>query len=149
MTQDKFIAGRRPCVKNGLIKQEKSVVKWQLLASILGNFTLRDTLVHLFLLQWMYVLPWNLNFTNFYTTKSSVSRAILFSPRNSKIYGKDLDKTKPPYSWFSPDVNKIQTKKLSLLLSFYFHVVFQHLLKTFIQTNFRFKRVLRYATLDA
>lgn len=72
MTQDKFIAGRRPCVKNGLIKQEKSVVKWQLLASILGNFTLRDTLVHLFLLQWMYVLPWNLNFTNFYTTKSSV-----------------------------------------------------------------------------
>lgn len=72
MTQDKCIAGRRPCVKNGLIKQEKSVVKWQLLASILGNFTLRDTLVHLFLLQWMYVLPWNLNFTNFYTTKSSV-----------------------------------------------------------------------------
>ena len=32
---------------------------------------------------------------------------------------------------------KIQTKKLSLLLSFYFHVVFQHLLKTFIQTNFQ------------
>ena len=73
----------------------------------------------------------------------------MFCPRNSKIYGKDLDKKKPPYSWFSPDVNKIQTKKLSLLLSFYFHVVFQHLLKTFIQTNFRFKRVLRYATLDA
>ena len=36
------------------------------------------------------------------------------------------------------DVTKIQTKKLSLLLSFYFHVVLQHL-KTFIQTNFRFK----------
>ena len=72
----------------------------------------------------------------------------MFCPRNSKIYGKDLDKTKPPYSWFSPDVNKIQTKKLSLLLSFYFHVILEHL-KTFIQTNFRFKRVLRFATLDA
>ena len=62
---------------------------------------------------------------------------------------KKLDKTKPPYSWFSHDVTKMQTKKLSLLLSFYFHVVFQHLLKNFIQTNFRFKRVLRFATLDA
>ena len=30
-------------------------------------------------------------------------------------------------SWFSHDVTKIQTKKLSLLLSFYFHVVLQHL----------------------
>ena len=52
MTQDKYIAGRTgqtssftlPVV-NGLIKQEKSVVKGQLLASILGNFTLRDALV--------------------------------------------------------------------------------------------------------
>ena len=41
------------------------------------------------------------------------------------------------------NVTKIQTKKLSLLLSFYFHVVLQHL-KTVIQTNFRFKRVLRF-----
>ena len=39
------------------------------------------------------------------------------------------------------------TQKLSLLLSFYFHVVLQPL-KTFIQTNFRFKRALRFATLD-
>ena len=49
---------------------------------------------------------------------------------------------------FSHDVIKIQTKKLSLLLSFYFQVVLQHL-KTFIKTNFRFKRNLRFATLDA
>ena len=52
------------------------------------------------------------------------------------------------YSWFSHDITKIQTKKLSLLLSFFFHVILQHL-KTFIQTNFRFKTVLRFATLDA
>ena len=52
------------------------------------------------------------------------------------------------YSWFSHDVTKIQTKKLSLLLSFYFHVVLEHL-KTFIQTNVRFKRVLRFAIQDA
>ena len=51
-------------------------------------------------------------------------------------------------SWFSLDVTKIQTKKLSLLLSFYFHVILEHL-KTFIQTNFRFKRVLCFAIQDA
>ena len=44
-------------------------------------------------------------------------------------------------SWFSHDVTEIQTKKLSLLLSFHFHVILEHL-KTFIQTitNFRFKK---------
>ena len=52
------------------------------------------------------------------------------------------------YSWFSHDVTKIQTKKLSLLLSFYFHVILEHL-KTFIKTNFRFKRVLCFAIKDA
>ena len=46
------------------------------------------------------------------------------------------------HSRFSHDVTKIQTKKLSLLL----HVLLQHH-KTFTQTNFRFKRVLRFATL--
>ena len=51
------------------------------------------------------------------------------------------------YSWFLHDITKIQTKKLSLLLSFYFHVVLQHL-KTYIQTNFRFKRVLRFVVQD-
>ena len=52
-------------------------------------------------------------------------------------------------SWFSHDVTKIQSKKLSLLLSVYFHVTLEHL-KTFIQTNFWFKRVLvlRYRTLE-
>ena len=39
-----------------------------------------------------------------------------------------------------------QKFKLSLLLSFYFHVVLQHL-KTFTHTNFRFKRVFLFATL--
>ena len=51
------------------------------------------------------------------------------------------------YSWFSHDVTKIPTKKLSLFLSFYFHVVLQRL-KTFIQTNFRFKRFVRFAIQD-
>ena len=51
-------------------------------------------------------------------------------------------------TWFSHDVTKIQTKKLSLLLSFYLHMVLQHL-KTFIQTIFWLKKVLHFATLDA
>ena len=51
-------------------------------------------------------------------------------------------------SWFSHDVTKIQTKKLSLLLSFYFHVILEHL-KTFIQTNFRFKRIICFAIDEA
>ena len=42
-------------------------------------------------------------------------------------------------SWFSHYVTEIQTNKLSLLLSFHFHVILEHL-KTFIQTNFRFKK---------
>ena len=49
-------------------------------------------------------------------------------------------------SWFSHDVTKIQTKKLSLLLSFYFHLVVEHF---FIQTNSQCKRVLRFAIQDA
>ena len=56
--------------------------------------------------------------------------------------------TKSVNSWFSHDVTKIQTKKLSVLLSFYFHVILKHL-KTFKQTNFRFKRVLCFAIQDA
>ena len=37
--------------------------------------------------------------------------------------------TKKPimYSWVARDVSKNQTKKLSILLSFYFHEVLQHL----------------------
>ena len=51
-------------------------------------------------------------------------------------------------SRFSHDDTKIPTKNLSLFLSFYFHVILEHL-KTFIQTNFRFKRVLCFAIQDA
>ena len=39
------------------------------------------------------------------------------------------------YCWFSHDVTKIQTKKLSILLRFYFHGVLEQL-KTNFQTNF-------------
>ena len=47
------------------------------------------------------------------------------------------------YCWFSHDVTKIQTTKLSILLRFYFHGVLGQL-KTNFQTNFRFKRVLGF-----
>ena len=43
--------------------------------------------------------------------------------------------------WFSHDVTKIQTTKLSILLRFYFHGVLEQL-KTNFQTNFRLKTVL-------
>ena len=45
--------------------------------------------------------------------------------------------------WFSHDVTKIQTTKLSILLRFYFHGVLEQL-KTNFQTNVRFKRVLGF-----
>ena len=47
------------------------------------------------------------------------------------------------YCWFSHDVTKIQTKKLSILLRFYFHDALGQL-KTNFHTNFRFKRVLGF-----
>ena len=47
------------------------------------------------------------------------------------------------YCWFSHDVTKIQTKKLSILPRFYFHDVLEQL-KTNFHTNFRFKRVLGF-----
>ena len=47
------------------------------------------------------------------------------------------------YCWFSHDVTKIQTTKLSILLRFYFHGVLEQL-KTNFPTNFRFKRVLGF-----
>ena len=43
--------------------------------------------------------------------------------------------------WFSHDVTKIRTKKLSILPRFYFHDALEQL-KTNFDTNFRFKRVL-------
>ena len=45
------------------------------------------------------------------------------------------------YAWFSHDVTKMQTKKLSILPRFYFHDALEQL-KTNFYTNFRFKRVL-------
>ena len=39
------------------------------------------------------------------------------------VMGMIKDSTVHSYSWFSHDVTKIQTKKLSLLLNFYFHVI--------------------------
>ena len=47
------------------------------------------------------------------------------------------------YCWFSHDVTKIQTKKLSILPRFYFHDVIEQL-KTNFHTKFRFKRVLGF-----
>ena len=47
------------------------------------------------------------------------------------------------YCWFSQDVTKIQTSKLSVLPRFYFHDVLKQL-KTNFDTNFRFKRVLGF-----
>ena len=47
------------------------------------------------------------------------------------------------YCWFSHDVTKIQTTKLSILLRFYFRDVLEQL-KTNFQTNFPFKRVLGF-----
>ena len=53
-------------------------------------------------------------------------------------------------SWFSRDVTKIQTKKLSLLLSFYFNVVLQHLKNLYTnKLSVQKARVLRFATLVA
>ena len=48
-----------------------------------------------------------------------------------------------PYCWFSHDVTKIQTTKLSILPRFYFHDALEQL-KTNFHTNFRFKRVLGF-----
>ena len=60
---------------------------------------------------------------------------------SERVCGKYFASGKPaPYSLFCRDVTKIQTKKLSLLLSFYFHVILEHL-----KINFRFKRVLCFA----
>ena len=51
--------------------------------------------------------------------------------------------TSAPYCWFSHDVTKIQTKKLSILPRFYFHDALQQLKANF-HTNFRFKRALGF-----
>ena len=50
--------------------------------------------------------------------------------------------------WFSHDVTKIQTKKLSILPRFYFQEALEQL-KTNFHTNFCFKRVLGFVIEDA
>ena len=47
------------------------------------------------------------------------------------------------YRWFSHDVTKIQTKKLSILPRFYLHDALEQM-KTNFHSNFRFKRVLGF-----
>ena len=47
------------------------------------------------------------------------------------------------YCWFSHDVTKSQTTKLSILLRFYFRDVVDQL-KTYFHKNFRLKRVLGF-----
>ena len=47
------------------------------------------------------------------------------------------------YCWFSQDVTKNQTKKLSILPRFYFHDALEQL-KTNFHANFSFKRVLGF-----
>ena len=49
----------------------------------------------------------------------------------------------PPNCWFSHDVTKTQTKKLSIRPRFYFHDALE-LLKTNFHTNFCFKRILGF-----
>ena len=45
--------------------------------------------------------------------------------------------------WFSHDVTKIETKKLSIVPRFYFHDALEQLKANF-HTNFRFKKVLGF-----
>ena len=52
------------------------------------------------------------------------------------------------YCWFSHDVTKTQTKKLSILLRFYFHDELEQL-KTNFHTNFGFKRFLGFVIVYA
>ena len=47
------------------------------------------------------------------------------------------------YCWFSHDVTKIQTKKLSILPRFFLHDALEQL-KTNFHTKFRLKRVLGF-----
>ena len=56
--------------------------------------------------------------------------------------------SRPTYCWFSHDVTKIQTKKLSILPRFYFHDALEQL-KTNFHRKFRFKRVLGFVIEDA
>ena len=67
------------------------------------------------------------------------------SPRDAqkKKEKKENRRGTTSYCWFSHDVTKIQTKKLSILPRFYFHDALEQL-KTNFHTGFRFKRVLGF-----
>ena len=60
-----------------------------------------------------------------------------------KKVGAEMERPRCGNCWFSHDVTKIQTKKLSILPRFYFHDALEQL-KTDFHTNFRFKRVLGF-----
>ena len=53
----------------------------------------------------------------------------------------ELNEVYKLHCWFSHDVNKIQTTKLSMLLIFYFHVVLEQL-KTNVQKIFASKEYI-------
>ena len=59
------------------------------------------------------------------------------------LYLDNCNNNSHEYCWFSHDVTKIQTKKLSILPIFYFHGTLEQL-KTNFHTNFRFKRVIGF-----
>ena len=67
-------------------------------------------------------------FSGAFTHKTCIQRTIIIWILLNNLFSQ-RELNKQAYSWFSHYVTKTQTKKLSHL-------------KTFIQTNFRFKRVL-------
>ena len=60
-----------------------------------------------------------------------------------QMYYKYTNVCKALLCWFSHDVTKIQTTKLSILLRFCFHDVLEQL-KTNVHINFLFKKVLGF-----
>ena len=58
---------------------------------------------------------------------------------------KSVIQVKTKNCWFSHDVTKIQTEKLSILPRFYLHDALEQL-KTNFHTNFRLKGVLGFVT---
>ena len=79
--------------------------------------------------RWGGVLP--------YKRLMEMCRWVAFSRLESLQWGRIFN------CWFSHDLTKIQTKKLSILPRFYFHDALEQL-KTNFHTNFRFKRVLGF-----
>ena len=99
--------------------------------SVLAFFLPRCPIVLYYHLK-MFLLPFHHKSTEFPLNNVSISRLRL--QRWIPWAG---------YSWFSLDVTKIQTTKLSILLRFCFHDVLEQL-KTNVHINFRFKKVLGF-----